>query len=179
MSAHGEGRVRFHATATSSAAPERVYDVLADVTTHLRWAGEEAPRKTFRLLTLEGPKGVGTVGTEFRSTGANGKEIFHDRSTVIEAVAPTAFAFETVSRLDRKHRRAWEARFVHRYELIPRGGGTLIDYTIGVWPINYIPYWLRPGMKQVTRTMVKALTRRHLANLATVAEANVPIPPDS
>jgi len=86
-----------------------VYELIANLSTHLRWAGEQAPRKDFRLLTLEAPAGLSTVGAEFRSTGAasaNGKEIFHDHSTVTEALPPTAFAFETASRLARTHRRA-------------------------------------------------------------------------
>jgi len=166
---------RIHATATTSAPPERVYEVIADVTTHLRWAGEDAPRKDFRLLTLDAPHGISKIGTEFRSTGTSdksGKETFHDRSTVTEARSPKAFAFETASRLDRKHRKAWEARFVHRFELSPQGEGTLIDYTCTVWPVNYVPYWLLPGVKRLTRHMVDGFAGRHLENLARLAEAS-------
>jgi len=63
---------------------------------------------------------------------------------------------------------------VHRYRLIPRDDGTLVDYTIDVWPVNYTPYWLRPGMKAVTRRLVRVFTQRHLANLACLAETTDP-----
>src|SRR5882762_6040458 len=88
--------VTFHASGTSTASPEDVYELLADPSTHLEWAGKQAPNKAFKLLSLDAPKGRASVGTTWASTGANNKNgsmTFHDRSVVTEADAPNKFAF--------------------------------------------------------------------------------------
>src|SRR5260221_14521667 len=92
--------VTFHASATSSASPEDVYEILADLSTHVEWAGKQAPNKAFRLLTFDSSTGRASVGTTFASTGANSKNggmIFHDRSVVTEATPPRPLAFVTDS----------------------------------------------------------------------------------
>ncbi len=165
--------ITFQATVHSQASPRQVYDVLADLRTHLEWAGEEAPDEAFRLLTLEAPGGAASGGTKFTSTGASSKSgamTFHDRSTVTEATAPTTFAFQTDSRLARKHRPTWHARFVHRYTLTPDGSGTSVHYTCAVYPQNYRPYWLHPLVRPVTQRMVSRSIRRNMENLARMAQ---------
>src|SRR4051812_34250959 len=77
------------------ASPETVYDVLADLTSHREWGGEDQLR-LFRLQTLDAPSHAARVGDEFESTG----RIFLvyrtlDRSTVIAADRPNLFAFRT------------------------------------------------------------------------------------
>src|SRR5437660_3653620 len=97
--------VTFHASATSTASPEEIYEILADPSTHIEWAGKQAPNKAFRLLTLDASKGPAAVGTTWASTGSNSKSesmIFHDRSVVTEAAAPNRFAFVTDAHLERK-----------------------------------------------------------------------------
>src|SRR6266702_8138952 len=119
--------VTFHASATSTASPEDIYEILADPSTHIEWAGKQAPNKAFKLLSLDAPKGVASVGTTWASTGSNSKNAgmtFHDRSVVTEAAAPNKFAFVTDAHLERKHRKTWEVRFVHRYEVRPEGAGS-------------------------------------------------------
>jgi len=54
------------------APAEAVYDVLADLPSHLDWAGDRQATTT-RLLTMDAPSGPAGVGTEFRTTGSDGK----------------------------------------------------------------------------------------------------------
>ena len=165
--------VTFHASGVSTASPEDVYEILADVSTHLQWAGEQAPNRAFKLLTLDASKGRASVGTSWASTGANSKNgsmVFHDRSVVTEAAAPNKFAFVTDSHLERKNRKTWEVRFVHRYEVRPEGAGSRVTYEARVYPVNYRPYWLHPLMRPMTKKMVKIYAGKHIANLSRMAE---------
>ena len=47
----------------------------------------------------------------------------------------------------------------------------MISYTCEVRPQNYIPYWLTPLMRPMTRKMVPRSMTRHLRNLARMAES--------
>jgi uncharacterized protein YndB with AHSA1/START domain len=165
--------VTFHASATSTASPEDVYEILADPSTHIEWAGKQAPNKAFKLLTLDASKGRAEVGTTWASTGSNSKSgsmVFHDRSVVTEAAAPNRFAFVTDAHLERKRRKTWDVRFVHRYEVHSEGDGSRVTYEARVYPVNYRPYWLHPLMRPVTKKMVKIFAGKHMANLARMAE---------
>ena len=155
---------------TSKAPPEAVYDLVADLRTHLEWSGERAESDTFKLLTLDAPAGPATVGTTFVSTGANGKDTFHDRSVVTEATRPSRFMFETDARLERQHRKPWEVRFSHRYDIQPVGPGSRITYTDTVRRVNYVPYWLQPWVRPVTRLMIRRADTKQMENLARLAE---------
>jgi Polyketide cyclase / dehydrase and lipid transport len=161
--------VTFHASVRSAASPEAIYDVLADPRAALEWGGREAPKKSFRLLTMDAPAGPLVVGDTFSSTGANINGEFHDTSTVVEAEPGARFGFDTESTLIRKHVKTWHVRFTHRYSLVSTPEGTEIDYTSEVRPTNYIPWWLRPGMRSMTRKQVPRMMRKHLANLAAMA----------
>ena len=165
--------ITFKVSVASGAAPEQVYAVLADPSTHAQWAGTDAPDKGFAIIELDAPKGLATKGTTFTSRGANGKSgkmIFHDRNEVTEAIAPHRFAFETQARLVRPHRPAWEATFVHRYDVVKDGAGTRVDYVCQVFPQNYRPWWLHPLMRPATRTMVPRFIKKNMSNLARTAE---------
>ena len=171
--ANQEPIITFAARVRSDAAPAAVYALLANPATHLQWAGEQAPDKGFRLLTLDAAGGEAVVGTMFASTGANGTigaMTFHDTSTVTEATPPTAFGFTTDARLVRPHRPAWQARFVHRYTLEPDGHGTAVAYTCDVYPLNYRPFWLHPLLRPATGVMVPRMIRKNMESLARMAE---------
>lgn len=157
-------------SASAKAPAEAVYELLADLKQHLVWAGERAPKKSFRLLTLEAPDGAASVGTEFSSTGADSSGRFEDRSMVTEATAPRVFAFETDSRLARKKGEPLESHIVHRYELAPNGSGTTISYSISIERVNYLPYWLKPWFQPLSKMMVGSMGKKHLENLARMAE---------
>ena len=170
--------ITFEASVPSDANPDVVYDLLADPATHLEWAGDQAPDKRFRLLTLEAPKGAASVGTTFSSTGASstsdsGAMTFHDQSTVTVATRPVTFGFQTDSTLVRKRRPAWHARFVHHYTVASHGTASRIDYRCAVHPINYRPYWLHPLLRPATRWSVERAMRKNMENLARMAERSV------
>jgi len=114
---------------TCAAPPEAVYDMLADLHSHLHWGGEKQ-RRDFRILSLEAPDGPATVGTTFATTGAipmSGKR-WEDRSTVTAAARPSTFEFLTDARVGSGHR-AMSARYIHRYEVTPVEGGCTVTYT--------------------------------------------------
>jgi hypothetical protein len=159
----------FRVSIRSEAPPDAVYDILSDPTSHLVWAGEEAPREDFRLLSMDAAPRSATVGDRFSSTGANSNGTFHDGSDVVEAARGSAFGFDTGSTLERKHGKTWHARFTHRYSIEPSADGTLISYTCEVWPQNYVPWWLKPGLRSMTLFMVQRMMRRNLGNLAAMA----------
>ena len=161
---------RTQTSATSSARPEAVYDLISDLRAHLEWSGARASDDSFKLLSLEAPEGLATVGTTFSSSGSAGKDTFHDRSVVTEASRPNVFVIETDARLDRKGAKTWEAHFSHRYDVQPDGSGTRIVYTETVERVNYLPYWLKPWARPIFRVLVNRADRKQLRNLARLAE---------
>jgi Polyketide cyclase / dehydrase and lipid transport len=161
---------RTQTSATSKASPDEVYAVIADLRNHLEWSGERASSETFKMLSLEAPEGPATVGTTFTSTGSGGKDTFHDRSVVTEATRPHRFVIETDARLERKRAKSWEAHFSHRYDMRPEGAGSRIVYTETVERVNYVPYWLKPGIRTIFRPIVNRADRKQLRNLARLAE---------
>lgn len=163
--------ITLRGTARARAGRAAVYDILSDLATHRVWGGERTGDRLFRLLTLEAPAEHAATGTRFSSTGAAMMGTFHDESVVVDASPAAAFSFHTESTLERKHGETWHATFVHRYLLESRDGGTIISYTCAVHPGNYIPYWLTPVMRPLTRFNVQRVIRRCLRNLAAMAEA--------
>ena len=122
------------------------------------------------------PVEAGDRGRPVSSNGANGNGTFHDRSTVVQAERVTRFGFDTEATLERRHGATWHARFGHRYALGRSGDGTVVSYTCEVRPQNFVPYWLKPGIRPVTRVIVQRLMRRNLANLVEMAESARPRP---
>ena len=162
-----------------TASPDAIYNVLADLNSHLVWAGEQSPDKHFRLLTMEGGPTAATVGDRFSSRGANmGSMIFADSSVVVEADPGTRFGFDTESVLERRYRPNWHARFANRYTITRDGNGSVLGYTCQVWPQNYVPFWLHPLMRPLTRVMVPRAIRKNMENLAALAEAAGRAQPD-
>lgn len=170
MSQTKEFRFETSVTARSAAPPEVVYDVVADLRSHLDYLGERAETPTYRLLTLESATGPASVGASFTSTGANGNGTFHDVSVVTEATRPARFEFETDSRLERTRGRTWEVHFRHRYDIEADGTGSTIRYTDTVTRVNYVPYWLHPLMRPLTRRYIDRADTKQMGNLARLAE---------
>lgn len=169
MSATRE-HIRFEASVTTSADPQWAYDVLSDLPGHLDWAGRRSTQKKFRLLELDAPDAPATVGTRFTSTGANNNGTFHDSSVVTAATAPRLFEFETHSRLDRVHGKEWHVTFTHRYEVQPLPAGARISYTGIARNGSYVPWWLKPGVRPLTRAMVRTMIEKQMQNIARLAE---------
>jgi hypothetical protein len=159
-----------HPTVTSSASPEAVYDVIANLRNHVVWSGEMAASEGFKMLSLDAPAGPAAVGTTFSSSGSAQKDTFHDRSVVTEATRPSRFVIETDATLERKSAPTWEAHFVHAYDIQPDGASSRIVYTETIVRVNYLPYWLKPGIRTLFRPWVNRADRKQLRNLARLAE---------
>ena len=159
--------------AGSAAAPETVYGVVADLSSHLVWAGERQSRKT-RLLTIDAPAGPAAVGTEWRSTGSDPMGTFSDRSVVTEASPGNAFEFVTEARLTTKQGRTSVWTSVERYELEPEAGGCRIVCTSRVTRITELPGMLAlfnvPVLRGLGLKVSANVSRRTVRNLARVAE---------
>lgn len=174
----GDGRafvVRIEQRCTAPA--EVVYDLLADLRSHLEWAGALQGKKT-RLVALEAPEGPAAVGTEFESTGADPMGRFSDRSVVTEAVRPGAFEFVTEARLETKKGEPVDWTVVHRFDLSPDGIGCRIVATDRVTRISALPGMLAmfkiPVLRSLAAKVAAAVARRGVKNLASLAERQAP-----
>jgi hypothetical protein len=159
--------------ATSRASVESVYDLLADVRSHLVWAGERQKRKT-RLLTIDAPEGQASVGTEFTTTGADPMGGFTDRSVVTDASRPSVFEFVTEAHLVTKRGKVADWTNVHRYDLAPSTDGCHIAYTIRITRISSLPGMLAllniGALSGLVRKASQGVARRGVENLARLAE---------
>jgi hypothetical protein len=158
----------------STAPVGAVYDLLADLRTHLDWAGARQKKRT-RLLSLEAPGGPAAVGTEFSTTGADPMGSFSDRSVVTEATPGEAFEFVTEAHLQTKSGKGVDWTNVHRYELSPDGDGSRIAYTIRITRISRLVGMLGafrvPGLRALGLKASEGVARRGVRNLARLAEA--------
>jgi hypothetical protein len=159
--------------ATSRATTEAVYAVLADLASHMVWAGERQGKRT-RLLTIDAPDGPATVGTEFFTTGADPMGTFSDRSVVTEAIPGKVLEFVTEARLTTMKGKVVDWTNAHRYELTAEGSGSRIVYTIRITRISELVGMLAAFKVPVLRTIgLKAssgVARRGVRNLARLAE---------
>ncbi len=167
--------LRVHLEEVARAQAEVVYDLLAEVRTHLEWAGTKQPKENFRLLTIEAPAGLASVGTEFRSTGADPMGRFADSSVVTEAARPSLFEFVTEARLSTKKGEIVEWTNIHRYELVARAAEVCrISYTLRVVRISELPGELAmfkiPGLRSLGLRVSASFARRGIRNLARLAE---------
>lgn len=169
-----KGELTVRLEESSQAPAEAVYDLLADISSHLEWAGRRQPRKSYRLLSVDAPQGTATVGTEFVSTGADGMGSFADSSVVTEATRPSLFEFVTEAKLSTKKRKVVEWTNVHRYELTPQADCCRIVYTVRILRMSELPGALVafkiPGLRALGLRIGGANSRRGLRNLARLAE---------
>lgn len=165
--------ISFHASVRTRASRDAVYDVLADLSTHLTWGGEQTGEKQFRLLTVEQPGGAAVAGTRFSSTGLIPMGTFYDDSAVTQAVRGARFAFHTQSVLERKHGRpTWRGTFDHVYAIDGDESGSTISYTCKAYADNYVAWWMTPLMSPMTRFNVQRTLTTCLRSLAAIAEAS-------
>jgi hypothetical protein len=159
--------------ATSTASPQTVYDLLADLPSHLEWAGGRQAKKT-RLLTLDAPAGPATVGTEWLSTGSDPMGTFSDRSVVTEATPGGAFEFVTEAQLTTKKGGVSEWTSVERYDLEGTARGCRIVATSRVARISVLPGMVAlfniPLLRELGLKVSAKVSRRTVRNLARVAE---------
>jgi hypothetical protein len=162
--------LRFEGTCRAPA--DAVYDLLADLGSHLEWAGARQ-LETTRLLTMDSPLGPATVGTEFVTTGTDGKVArFNDRSVVTEALRPTVFEFVTDTRRQGKPgSRPWHLTLVHHYEIAPAPTGCRVTYTEEITRAAGIPRaFVTPGIRRPIYRISARYMRRGFDALIAVAE---------
>jgi hypothetical protein len=169
-----KGELTVRLEEASRAPAEAVYDLLADIGSHLEWGGRRQPRKSYRLLSVEGPDGRATIGTEFRSTGADAMGEFADSSVVTEAATPGLFEFVTEARLSTRKGRVVEWTNVHRYEIAAQPVGSLIIYTVRILRISELPgamvVFKIPGLRALGLRIGGSNSRKGLRSLARLAE---------
>jgi len=152
---------------------EDVYDVLADLRSHLDWAGERQSQ-TSRLTTMDAPAGPAMVGAEFRTTGLDPMGTFDDSSVVTEATRPHVLEFVTEARLTTKKGTTVDWTNVHRYELEPAPSGCTIHASIRIVRISELPGMLAvfriPLLSALALKMSRSVVERGLRNLAQVTQ---------
>jgi hypothetical protein len=157
---------------TARAQAATVYDLLADLGSHLEWAGARQ-LETTRLLSLEAPTGPAGVGTEFATTGSDGKVArFADRSVVTEATRPAVFEFVTESvRQGKPGREPWRLTLIHHYEIEAEGAGCRVAYSEVVTRISGAPWPFRtPGIRRIVFKVSARYMRRGFDALLALAE---------
>lgn len=158
----------------SSRAPAgAVYELLADLRSHLEWAGQRQ-LETTRLLTMDAPEGPAGVGTEFFTTGSDGKAAtWSDRSVVTEAIPGKVFEFVTEGRREGKPgSRPWLATAVHRYEIVQDAVGCRVTYTEQLTRLDGAPRIMTAPVisRLVFRISAKYMRRGFDAMLALATE---------
>jgi hypothetical protein len=48
--------------------------------------------------------------------------------------------------------------------------GSRVDKRVGVYPLNYRPYWLHPLIRPMTRILIPRMMAQNMQQLATTAE---------
>ncbi|HYU57440.1 MAG TPA: hypothetical protein VEO00_05265, partial [Actinomycetota bacterium] len=121
----------------------------------------------------EAPPGPAGVGTEFFSTGTDGKVArWSDRSVVTEATRPAVFEFVTDGlRRGKPGSRPWRATAVHRYEIVPAGEGCRVTYTEDLTRLTGAPRILFSApMSRIVFLIAARYMRRGFDNLLALAE---------
>ena len=158
--------------ASCDAPPAAVYDVLADLSTHLDWAGRRQHRG-FRLLSVRGTGPLET-GTEFTSVGSipMARSRWENQNEVVEARRPELLEFRTEAVVVWRTGERTEAVYEHRYEIVPDGTGSHVVYRFRQTAIENPPLRMRmPLMRAMThRVMIPWFSRRGFANLLRSAE---------
>lgn len=168
-----KGELVVHLVESSKAPAEVVYDLLADIPSHLEWGGRQQKKK-YRLLSIDAPDGPATVGTEFASTGADAMGEFADSSVVTEATRPGLFEFVTEARLSTKKGPVVGWTTVHRYEIASLDDGCRIVYTFRTVRMSELPGALVafriPGLRAILLRVGGSNLRKGFRNLTRLAE---------
>ncbi len=107
-----------------------VYDLLADVSSHLEWGGRKQ-RRVFRLLSIDGPADALAAGAAFTSTSSipGSARRWQDKSVVVAANRPDRFEFRTEAMVDGGRGQPMRATYLHRYDIQPNGERCQVAYT--------------------------------------------------
>jgi hypothetical protein len=151
---------------------EAVYDLLADLKSHLEWGGRRHPQTTQRMLSIIAPNGPAVVGVEFESVGATSGRQWHDRSRVTAAERPRLFEFSTEGKLEDPDNGPIQGAWTHRYEIVAEGGGCTVRYrgvrTRFAGSMPTLPHIVHPEL--FYNVVVPSVVERGVANLVALAE---------
>jgi Polyketide cyclase / dehydrase and lipid transport len=154
------------------APPAAVYDVLANLETHLDWAGRKQ-RHGFQLTALQADSPM-RAGTGFTSVGSMPmtRTRWQDHSVVVQADRAAVIEFHTTGVAAWPSGRRTEARWEHRYDIEPAGDGARVTYRLRLASMSNPPLRMRlPVMAAMThRVMIPFLCRRGFSNLLRAAE---------
>ena len=159
-------------TERCNARPETVYDILADLRSHLDWAGaRQSP--DYRLLTIDAPGEPAIVGTVFTSTGSlpGSRLRWNDRSEVRVADRPSAFEFITEGEV--AARRTMRALWLNRYEIVPLEAGCVVHHKLALLEVaNPLARLGIPVLRWIAfQVAIPKLSGQGLRNLVECAEA--------
>jgi hypothetical protein len=159
----------------TQAPPEVVYEVLADLNSHVEWGGSWHPSRTQRLQSMDAPQGLATVGVEFWSIGATNKGSWHDHSRVIAAEPPSVFEFVTDGVLLDQGAERMFLNAIHRYEIAPQGTGSMINYfLVAKLTVQSPPGDEHPRLPAVIFNLIlPAVIERGMRNLGIMAERQI------
>jgi hypothetical protein len=165
-------RYEVNVTDTCRAPASAVYDLLADLPSHLEWGGRRVPEGAQRLLSLNAPDGPATLGVEFESVGSTATGEWRDHSRVTEATRPNAFEFVTEGSLEyRAGAEPVQATWVHRYEIVSQDEGCKVLYRLRLSIFDGIgrsPDFPHPAV--FFNVVIPSYLERGLRNLVTLAE---------
>lgn len=171
--AYGRDRREWRFTRPCRARPEDVYDLLADLRTHLEWGGKRQFR-SFRLLSLDAPEGPAQSGTEFTSTGRipMNRARWDNRNTVTKADRPRVFEITTEGTIAWRSGAPGSGTFIHRFEIEPRGLASVVTYVSKQLRFRNPPWGLRyPLLRNITyRVWIPIWYGRGFRNLLRMAE---------
>lgn len=179
--AYGRERREYRFVGRTAAGPEVVYDLLADLDTHLEWGGRRQWR-VFRLLSMEAPTGPATTGTRFGTVGTIPmmSSRWHNENTVTRAERPEVFEITTEGRIPWPKGAPGEGTFINRFEIdAAPGGGSRVTYTSIQLRFRNPPWGMRyPLLRSVTaRVWVPIWCRHGFRNLLRMAEERVGLVP--
>jgi hypothetical protein len=165
-------QMSMHLTRACSAPPDVVYDFLADLGTHVTWAGTQQTRD-FRLLSLDVPPGPASVVTTFTSTGTipMSSRQWQDRSRVTAAERPNTFEFVTAATAHGS-RGTMQGTYRHRYEIAAAPQGSVVSYSMTQLEIsNPLLRLGLPVVRDLTwRFGIPFMAGRGFRNLLSIAE---------
>ena len=174
LKAYGREQREYVFEGRTRAAPEVVFDVLADLGSHMEWGGRRQWRM-FRLLSLDGPPEAAGVGTVFDSVGKIPMTSTHflNRNTVTAADRPATFEITTESRIPWPKRVHGEGRFSSRFEIASDGTGSRVTYRFHQVRFREPPWGMRsPILRSITaRVWVPIWCRRGFRNMLKLAES--------
>jgi hypothetical protein len=170
--AYGRERREYTFVRRTAAPPEVVYDVLADLDSHMEWAGRRQWRM-FRLLSVDAPPGPARAGTEYESVGKIPmmSTRWLNRNTVTKADRPTVFEVTTEGRIPWPKRPHGEGTFINRFEIAPDGTGSRVTYRSRQLRFREPPWGLRyPILRSITaRIWIPIWYARGFRNLLRLA----------